>query len=146
MNTENSHLSKYKNKFSPHPVYNTIFLHYIANFSYEYRLVDGSSPYKGRLEVRRNEGTWGTVYGTSWTSRHASVACRSLGFSSSVLPPNVWRRDGYIEEPVHSVITRCDGDETSLFECTHFPWDDSEYIDNHCCDVRLSCMPGKWSF
>lgn len=42
------------------------------------RLVGGTSPSSGRLEVYLN-GQWGAVCDTHWTDRDASVICRQLG-------------------------------------------------------------------
>jgi Scavenger receptor cysteine-rich domain len=42
------------------------------------RLVDGSSPYDGRLEICLG-GIWGTVCDYEFTDSAAIVACRSLG-------------------------------------------------------------------
>lgn len=70
-----------------------------------------------------------------------------MGFSSLVVSPPSTNtgRYGLATGPVHAVILLCAGNEKSLFECVHTPWDDSEYVDEHCCDVEISCMPGKFS-
>ena len=46
------------------------------------RLVDGSSPLEGRVEVCFS-GVWGTVCSHFWGRADAAVACRQLGYSSS---------------------------------------------------------------
>ena len=43
------------------------------------KLVDGPSPYEGRLEVLYN-GVWGTVCDDLFTDVEAQVACYMLGF------------------------------------------------------------------
>ena len=45
------------------------------------KLVNGSSPSEGRLEVCIR-GVWGTVSDDRWDSISASTVCKILGFSS----------------------------------------------------------------
>ena len=49
------------------------------------RLVNGSRPHEGRVEICINE-TWGTIcdeiyYDWGWTSVEADVVCKQLGYS-----------------------------------------------------------------
>ena len=46
------------------------------------RLVDGSNPTEGRVEVFIS-GRWGTVCDDGWDDNGVSVLCRQLGFSAS---------------------------------------------------------------
>ena len=44
------------------------------------RLVGGSTPREGRVEVRIN-GQWSSVYDANWEDKDAAVVCRHLGYN-----------------------------------------------------------------
>lgn len=46
------------------------------------RLMDGTSPYDGRLEVCL-AGVWGTICSYLWDRSDAMVACRQLGINAT---------------------------------------------------------------
>ena len=45
----------------------------------EIRLVGGSGPHEGRVEICINEA-WGTVCSTSWDTDDANVVCKQQGY------------------------------------------------------------------
>ena len=46
------------------------------------RLVDGSTPLEGRVEICINHA-WGTVCDHSWSTPDANVVCKQLGHQAS---------------------------------------------------------------
>ncbi|XP_061172595.1 deleted in malignant brain tumors 1 protein-like [Saccostrea echinata] len=75
------------------------------------RLVDGSSSNEGRVEVFIN-GEWGTVCDDMWWVTHATVVCKSLGYSGKAYfgagTGRIWLDN-----------VNCDGSEASIFDCRH---------------------------
>jgi hypothetical protein len=57
-----------------------IFLSFLACTTGDIRLVNGTNPNEGRVEVCNNNA-WGTVCDDFWSGFDAAVACRQLGFS-----------------------------------------------------------------
>ena len=57
-----------------------------ANQEGSVRLVDGSSPYEGRVELCSG-GQWGTLCNGFWHNQDAQVVCRQLGFPAAGKSP-----------------------------------------------------------
>ena len=128
-----------------------VFFNNTGKYTYDFRLANGHTQYEGRLEVRRNQGPWGTFHGCSWTTLQASLACSALDFSSSVVLPPTFGAERFgtppTDMPVHLLISTCVASDqvevTTLFDCNHRVWDDSAAVNDHSCDVEIACMPGK---
>ncbi|XP_041470189.1 deleted in malignant brain tumors 1 protein-like isoform X2 [Lytechinus variegatus] len=102
------------------------------------RLVDGSAPNEGRVEVYANGG-WGTVCDDSWDDTDATVVCQSLGFESGTANTNAYFGEGSGDILLDDVS--CDGDESSLLECSN------PGIGVHNCghseDAGVTCSPAE---
>ncbi|XP_041484627.1 deleted in malignant brain tumors 1 protein-like [Lytechinus variegatus] len=100
------------------------------------RLVDGSAPNEGRVEVYA-DGGWGTVCDDSWDDTDATVVCQSLGFESGTANTNAHFGEGSGDILLDDVS--CDGGETSLLECSN------PGIGTHNCghheDAGVTCLP-----
>ena len=99
------------------------------------RLVGGSGPHEGRVEVYHN-GTWGTVCGDGWDLRDATVVCRELGNlkAAAVLGSAQF---GAGSGPILFSELSCIGNESIIAECGH---DDSgEHNCSHSEDVGVVC-------
>ena len=104
--------------------------------------MDGNTPYEGRLEIRRNGGKWGTIYGFHWKLSLSSLACRLLGFSSA-LSASAFAKYGASTGPVHLAVGKCPENTTSIMDCNNLPWDDHPHVHDHSADVGLMCLPRK---
>lgn len=82
------------------------------------RLVNGTAPSKGRLEVFHNN-TWGTVCGDFFAATEGRVVCRQLnyiGLVSVVSNPSVF---GSGEGQIWLDDVHCNGSEDSILDCYH---------------------------
>ena len=86
-------------------------------FPHKVRLVNGSSPNQGRVEVLVND-TWGTVCDDEWDLIDAHVICRQLGFERAA---EAWSADAFGPGDEGQEILlddlRCMGLEKTIFDC-----------------------------
>ncbi|XP_064355630.1 deleted in malignant brain tumors 1 protein-like isoform X2 [Dromaius novaehollandiae] len=85
------------------------------------RLVNGSSPCVGRVEVLHNQ-TWGSMCAESWDMQDAEVLCREVGCGLALSAPS--KADfGQGQGPIWLVNISCSGTEATLSECLGTPWE-----------------------
>ena len=98
------------------------------------RLVGGSGPHEGRVEVFHN-GVWGTVCHNGWDLQDGMVVCRQLGYGKAVIAL-MYAVFGEGSGPIWYDHVQCSGHETNLTQCGHrglgvhncFHWADAGVI------------------
>ncbi|XP_052271845.1 neurotrypsin-like [Dreissena polymorpha] len=103
------------------------------------RLVNGSRPSEGRLEVFNNN-IWGTVCNDDFDTSAAKVVCRMLGFAGNLFVPAVLESPNYGQGtgPIWLDDVRCNGNESSLSYCRAKNW--GEHNCGHHEDVGVDCI------
>ena len=85
------------------------------------RLVNGSNPLEGRVEVCFNRA-WGTVCDTGFSEEEAEVVCRQVGsqfgYAHGGSIPLRNRQFGKGSGPIYIDTLGCSGSEEELIECS----------------------------
>ncbi|XP_062578441.1 CD5 antigen-like [Saccostrea cucullata] len=102
------------------------------------RLINGSSPSNGRLEIYYS-GVWGTVCGDNWGSTEAGVICAMMGFSRVNATPYSSSWYGTGSGPIWLTDVICNGTEVSISMCSHSHWGDTSGECSHDQDVGVHC-------
>nr|XP_034992637.1 deleted in malignant brain tumors 1 protein-like [Zootoca vivipara] len=99
------------------------------------RLVNGTSPCSGRVEVFHGS-EWGTVCDDGWNLSSAQVVCRQLGCGEALSVKEA-AHFGRGNDPIWLDEVRCEGTEATLHHCPLQPW--GEHDCKHEEDAGVVC-------
>ncbi|XP_019861045.1 PREDICTED: scavenger receptor cysteine-rich domain superfamily protein-like, partial [Amphimedon queenslandica] len=102
----------------------------------ELRLVDGSGPHEGRVEVCVNQ-VWGTICSIGWSNEDANVICKQLGYLPFGGKARINSQYGPGAGPILMASVDCSGSEESILECSHRSCD--IFSCSHYSDAGVTC-------
>ena len=97
----------------------------------ELRLVGGSSPSEGRVEIY-HDGQWGTICDDHWGSKDGDVACYQLGYpaGSEAVFSNAHFGRGPNTSPIWLDDLGCSGSEARLLDCPSTRWHNCTHVED----------------
>uniref|UniRef100_A0A8C9QQK8 Soluble scavenger receptor cysteine-rich domain-containing protein SSC5D n=1 Tax=Scleropages formosus TaxID=113540 RepID=A0A8C9QQK8_SCLFO len=102
----------------------------------EVRLANGQHRCEGRVEVFLRT-QWGTVCDDAWDLPDARVVCRQVGCG----PAASARGEAFYGRGAGTILLdnlKCSGEEGSLLECSHIPW--NVHNCDHSEDAGVACL------
>ncbi|XP_072166896.1 CD5 antigen-like [Diadema setosum] len=104
------------------------------------RLVGGSTPRQGRVEIYHG-GEWGTICDdSSWARKDAMVTCRQLGFDG--VKYIYLFLSGLDQRPNHLSDVDCTGHESRIEDCSHSGWGSTCSIG---LEADIECSGGPYA-
>ncbi|XP_072013340.1 scavenger receptor cysteine-rich domain-containing protein DMBT1-like [Amphiura filiformis] len=119
-------------------VQSTIQTRDVVDLENSLRLVGGSGPHEGRVEIY-HQGQWGTICNDLWDSKDGVVVCHQLGYPGLDMVHDA--REGFeigdYDSPIFMDNVRCNGTEMTLADCQHEGW--AVHNCGHSEDVAVVC-------
>ena len=81
------------------------------------RLIDGRNDLEGRVQVKLDNGTWGTICDNGWDLKDATVVCRMLGYSHGAKQALGKGAFGTQDGVIWMTKVNCSGDERNIDDC-----------------------------
>ncbi|XP_076469341.1 neurotrypsin-like [Babylonia areolata] len=104
------------------------------------RLVDGTVPWEGRVEVERN-GRWGIVCDDQWDDLDAAVVCQQLGYDPTDALALSYAAFGQGTGPIMMDETACVGTEANLWDCPYGGYSINDCSPSEAAAVVCSAPP-----
>ena len=83
---------------------------------------DGSTEYKGRIEVRKNGGSWGIVCDDLFDINDGHVFCKMLGYINGAEAVFTNSHFGHGNLAFHMDNLACTGQELTFLDCPYNGW------------------------
>ena len=113
------------------------------------RLVNGSTENEGRIEVRKNNESWGIVCDDFFDINDGDVFCKMLGYTNGAETVYLQSHFGHSNLSYHLDDLQCTGEEESFLDC-HISCYGEEESPNLDCQLGSSegwdshnCEPGE---
>ncbi|KAK8742142.1 hypothetical protein OTU49_002138, partial [Cherax quadricarinatus] len=105
-----------------------------SQLNFDVRLVNGSGPHEGRVEVRVF-GRWGPVCDDMWGVSDGDVVCQQLGFTTGAKEVFQNSRFGWGSGQYLMDDLNCNGKEASLAECDFAGWNRHDCTESEAAGV-----------
>ena len=106
---------------------------------------DGSTVYEGRIEVRKNGGSWGIVCDDHFDINDGNVFCKMLGYTKGAEDYYSGSYFGHGNLDFHLDEMQCIGAEESFLDCPANSWNNHNCNSGKAAGVKCYPNPSKYT-